>query len=368
MPTRYRVFVSSTSDLVSERAAAIQAIYGSGCDPEHMEEWPSGSPKPLEEIKKRIAQCDFCVFIVGRQFGCVPEGARQSYVQDEYAHAVSLAMADNSENNARKLELIVLIDQSAVEYYGSQSTAELSEQERSPKAFIGRLTNESTIRRWRSSEDLAVQVRIELLSRIRPRESSTVVETNAGLIAEVEEHLDDCRARGQAPNEAKLIQFSANNVRDLVRTLVWRGVPTKLYMASIETAKTVNHHQALRVEQTISNLLSEIAPLETHAIELRDPGAVISKLSVFQYTAPGALRAVQISDNFLAIGSYAYLSREIAGNRQLDLRGGELPMMIFRGHHDGFRTIRRMIESTVENWQLYGVCQKLDLFGGAAES
>lgn len=235
MPRRYRVFVSSTSDLAAERAAVIQAIYSSGCDPEHMEEWPSGLPKPLEEIRNRISQCDFCVFIIGRQFGCVPVGARQSYVQEEYSYALTLAMADNSSGHAGKLELIVLIDQAAVEYYGSRPATELSVPEQSQREFIEQLTNASTIRRWRSPEDLAVQTRIELLSRIRPRESSTVVETNAGLIAEVEEHLDDCRARGRVPTEAKLIQFSAHNARDLIRTLVWRDVPTRLYMASIGT-------------------------------------------------------------------------------------------------------------------------------------
>lgn len=361
MPTRYRAFVSSTSDLVSERSAAIQAIYSSGCDPEHMEEWPSGLPKPLDEIKKRIAQCDFCVFLIGREFGNTPTGSGKSYVQEEFEYAASLTERGSPASFFRKLELIVLIDQAAVVYYSSRQTTELSEQERRQKDFIEGLTNGSTIRRWRNTEDLAVQVRIELLSRIRPRESSTVVETNAGLIAEVEEHLDDCVARGQLPTDAMLIQFSANNVRDLVRTLVWRGVPTRLYMASVETAITVNSHQASRVRQTISNLLNEITPLETHGGELQHPASVIRRLSVFQYTAPGALRAVQIGENFLAIGSYAYLSREIAGKRQLDLRGGELPMMVFRGHHDGFQTLRRMIESTVENWHRYGICQELAL-------
>jgi len=367
MPTRYRVFVSSTSDLVSERTAAIQAIYSSGCDPEHMEEWPSGLPKPLDEIRKRISQCDFCVFIVGRQFGCSPQGASQSYVQEEYSYAVSLAMGDHTASDARKLELIVLIDQAAVEYYGSRPTSELNEEERSQQQFIERLTNGSTIRRWRSPEDLAVQVRIELLSRIRPRESSTVVETNAGLIAEVEAHLDECRARGQVLTEAKLIQFSAHNVRDLLRTLVWRRVPTKLYMASLQTAAAVSSHQETLVKQTMSNLLNDITPLEVHECEQRQVGSVIRRLSVFQYTTPGALRAVLIGDHFLAIGSYAYLSREISGQRQLDLRGGEMPMMVFRGHHDGFQTLRRMIDSTVENWHRYGICQELDLSAPAQQ-
>ncbi|MFN9138307.1 MAG: hypothetical protein ACK5YE_20895, partial [Planctomyces sp.] len=77
-------------------------------------------------------------------------------------------MADNSSGHAGKLELIVLIDQAAVEYYGSRPATELSVPEQSQREFIEQLTNASTIRRWRSPEDLAVQTRIELLSRIRP--------------------------------------------------------------------------------------------------------------------------------------------------------------------------------------------------------
>lgn len=87
MPRRYRVFVSSTSDLAAERAAVIQAIYSSGCDPEHMEEWPSGLPKPLEELRNRISQCDFCVFIIGRQFGVCRWGrGRVMYRRSIHTH------------------------------------------------------------------------------------------------------------------------------------------------------------------------------------------------------------------------------------------------------------------------------------------
>jgi len=74
-------------------------------------------------------------------------------------------------------------------------------------------------------------------------------------------------------------------------------------------------------------------------------------------TAPASLRVVKINDDFLAVGAFAYMCTCPDSVRQLDIRGGELPMTLFQRDHAGFSIMRTMVDGIVDNWLSYDVAQ-----------
>ena len=83
----------------------------------------------------------------------------------------------------------------------------------------------------------------------------------------------------------------------------------------------------------------------------------VGRLRVYSYKAPGACRAVLIDEDFVAIGAYIYMTEETEGCAPYtDIRGGELPMMIFTSSHSGFGVLReRMLGPMIENWLSTGL-------------
>jgi hypothetical protein len=137
---------------------------------------------------------------------------------------------------------------------------------------------------------------------------------------------------------------SSRNVRDIIRKLLWSRVNTRLYAVSNTFAL---EHQKSIVGKELSTLTNHLDPI--------DPDLTIdmplNRLSIYRYDAPGSIRAISIDDDFLALGSYTYLKkRRRASSETVDIRGGELPMVIFHKTHAGFPVLKGMLKRLLNNW------------------
>lgn len=90
--SRFQVFVSSTfTDLVSERAEVIQALWELDCIPTGMEAFVASNESQWEVIKKVIDDSDYYVLIIGGRYGSVTdEGV--SYTEKEFQYAKKVGL------------------------------------------------------------------------------------------------------------------------------------------------------------------------------------------------------------------------------------------------------------------------------------
>ena len=63
----------------------------------------------------------------------------------------------------------------------------------------------------------------------------------------------------------------------------------------------------------------------------------------------------------VAVGAYAYMVRWPLNEEQEDIRGGEMPMTIFRKKHTGYHLVSSMIMSVVGNWKQFGRLNSLSV-------
>jgi hypothetical protein len=66
--------LSSTSNLIDERAEAIHAVLASNCVPVSMENWAATSDRPQDLIVEKLATCAFFVLLVGYRRGEIADG------------------------------------------------------------------------------------------------------------------------------------------------------------------------------------------------------------------------------------------------------------------------------------------------------
>ena len=89
---RHQVFVSSTfTDLLSERAEVIQAIWELDGIPTGMEAFVASNESQWDVIQRVIDECDYYVLIIGGRYGSVTEDG-VSYTEKEYRYAKKLGI------------------------------------------------------------------------------------------------------------------------------------------------------------------------------------------------------------------------------------------------------------------------------------
>lgn len=188
-----------------------------------------------------------------------------------------------------------------------------------------------------------------LVDKIRPREAATVVETTADLISEISNYLNTQALLNVPAQKAVLVQYSSRNVRDVLRKLLWSEVKTELYIVSDEFALD---HQKKIIEESLTTLTNHLDPIDPEMTLER----VLSLLAVYRYHARGSIRTISIDDDFLAVGSYVYMKKKRGDSPGcLDIRGGELPMIIFQRSHAGFRVLQKTINGVIRNWHRSGI-------------
>lgn len=340
MTRRYRVFISATSDLKVDREEAIKAVRACDCVPCAMEDW-SGSDSDLTgKIRHEIMGCDFMVLLVGESHGTHKQEGK-SWVQYEYDQA-----------RAHGIPVIPLVKVSDLDRRENPKGDEEAQHK-----FRHELRRTLVTKGYESHEQIAGFLSSSLLGMIRPKEQAAVLETNADLISEVADYLNERRRRGNPEAKALLIQYSAQNARDIIRKLLWNDVETHLYVADPDY-KDTSEHQKEWIRQNLKQLPNHVDPLDPN-----DPAGrrrkVLDYLRIYRYRAPGSLRVVEIDGEFLAVGTFAFMvKRPVEGQDVLDVRGGELPMVLFRREHAGFDMMYRMVKSVIRNWQDHGIVPK----------
>lgn len=336
MARRYQVFISATSDLKADREEAIKAVRACECDPCAMEDWTGSDAELKKAIERKLAGCDFMVLLVGASYGSKVPGLDRSWVQHEFIRARQL-----------KIPVIPLVKQVASE----------SHLRAPQKKFRDALRHTLLTKSYGETTDLAGYLSTSLLAMIRPKEQSILLETNADLISEVADYLNERRRRNSSPPKAILIQYSAQNARDIIRKLLWNGVKTDLYVADPNSTYTIPHQKAW-IEQNLRQLPNHVDPLDSSS-SAGQRKMVFERLRIFPYRAPGSLRVVALDKEFLAVGAFTYMmKRPVKGKDLLDVRGGELPMVLLRREHAGFDMMRRMVDSVIRNWHSHGVVPK----------
>lgn len=91
MDRKYQIFISSTfEDLQDERRAVMEAILNLRHIPVGMELFHATDETQWSYIKRRIAECDYYIVILGARYGSEFEG--KSYTRREYELAVELGI------------------------------------------------------------------------------------------------------------------------------------------------------------------------------------------------------------------------------------------------------------------------------------
>jgi hypothetical protein len=340
MDSEDSVFISSTSDLVEERTEAIRAILTMNCNPVSMENWAASSDRPRERIKEKLATCDIFVLLAGFRYGEIVEETRTSFVELEYNEAVELG-----------LRIVVLMRDS--------TSSEVDDQQR---VFRETLSKNHTRQTWQRPGDVPRLVMGSLCEIIIGRQAAPAFSRNVDLVPRIESYLDHATRRG-FKLRAYVIQYSAANALEIVRAFLWRGVPTELYVISADSKHVISPRQEKRVKDNIDEIITN----------LRRPGEPSSDhglLSVFAYDTPGSIRAVMVkrvvddttaAPDFLAVGAYVYMKIPERVNEELDIRGGEMPGIILRPKHDGFKMHADMICGMLENWHANAKCGQVQL-------
>ena len=342
MHNEYRVFISSTSDLVEERIEAIQAVLASNCVPVSMENWAATSDRPQDRILEKLATCDFFLLLVGRHRGGMLRDTGQSYVEMEYMQATELG-----------LRRVVL-----VEHISAADEGQLDDAQRD---FRERMSQENTTQLWRKPSDVSRLVMGSFLELIVSDKAADCFDTNARLVTHIDRYLErTCKRKDR--RKAHIIQYTAANALELVRQLIWAGIKTDLYLISPESEYIISRYQRDKLRTALGEVKNR---LRRHG-----KGFDETLLHIYGYNAPGSLRAVmidridgadQVEHELLAIGTYAYMNVEVPPDMKptLDIRGGELPGLVLRPRHCGFNVLTQMIVGTLENWHEYRICTEI---------
>ena len=172
MQKRYRVFISSTTDLGKAREVAIRAVQACDCIPCSMEVWPSRSEKLTAHLKRQIDLCDFFILLLGNRYGSreSDQPGAHSFVQLEYEYALA---------HRSRIGIIVLMT-------GEISAEdEIDDDLKDQRRFRKQVRETHTARSWQDETDLTRAIMASLMNEVIDRESAQVVETNADLVAAV---------------------------------------------------------------------------------------------------------------------------------------------------------------------------------------
>lgn len=323
-----RVFISATSeDLEEQRGLARDISRSCNCEVSEMADWPADGHPPEEFIRAQMRGCDVLVLIVAGLYGTLhPTGV--SYTEFEYQTAKSLGA-----------HVIVLIRDSR--FWDRRETD--PERQKELERFQRLLRNENTHKEWRQMPDLSTQLHRSLLSATKP---AAIATDNWELIAEVRRHINERRRLGLPAKSAQVIQFSGENAKGVVATLLNAGVNVDVFLGDIRRARQLEnqHQEDLIRKNRYVKFRNTVLP--------NGSKRYCGEFKLYRYNAPASIRAVTIDNTFVALGTYVYMKKDVDGKpeRVLDIRGGEKPMFIVQSGHPGFTVVLDMVRDLIENW------------------
>lgn len=152
---RHQIFVSSTfTDLVSERAEVIQAIWELDCIPTGMEAFVASNESQWDVIKRVIDECDYYVLIIGGRYGSVADEGI-SYTEKEYRYAKKIGLPVLAFVHGKPDEIPV------------GKTEKDEKSRRQLEAFRTEVMTGHPIRKWASASELGGLVSRSLVREIR---------------------------------------------------------------------------------------------------------------------------------------------------------------------------------------------------------
>jgi hypothetical protein len=143
---------------------------------------------------------------------------------------------------------------------------------------------------------------------------------------------------------ATLIQMSCINAQQVLRELWRTNAHAEVFVSAANREFGVSEWQRGRVERFLRDLPNELQNIVDHGES--------GQIDIYRYNAPASIRAVLIDGDILTVGTYLYQKHAIPGHgRILDVRGGEVPLLLFTPKDPEFATFRNMIVRLVENWK-----------------
>jgi len=138
------VFISSTSDLKSERDAVSEVLLGLNLDASRFEFWPASSNRPIDECLEQVENSNIFLLILGSNYGKKTEFGI-SATHKEYLHAIEL----------NKIIFVYVLDVDRRE----------SEQEK----FIEEVGSKYFYKIVRTTEKLKHEVKLSILQELTKR-------------------------------------------------------------------------------------------------------------------------------------------------------------------------------------------------------
>jgi hypothetical protein len=147
---------------------------------------------------------------------------------------------------------------------------------------------------------------------------------------------------------ATLIQMSCLNERHVIRDLWRTEAKIELFLSSGEEQFGVSEWQRNRIERFLMELQNELRNISGSP----DSG----EISLYKYHAPASIRAVLLDDKIMTTGPFLYQVHDVDGRGPiLDVRGGELPLLLLKAGDPDFDVFRGMIIGLIKNWNSKGV-------------
>ncbi len=176
-----KIFISSTfNDLIQARQKVDNVITGLEYASGGMEKFGSSPDTPLEKCLEEVAKCDLLILIVALRYGSIEVKTQKSYTQLEYEKAIEL-----------KIPVLVYLSDS--KYPASEETIDFGEKREKLNEFKRLLRNTHTIFYFKSEDELAKQVAIDI-----PREMSRIIDFDEGKLKQFQ--------NGEIPFEKFLVR------------------------------------------------------------------------------------------------------------------------------------------------------------------
>jgi hypothetical protein len=175
MDKRYQVFVSSTSDLIDERRAVMEALLKLGCMPAGMELFPASDEDSWTLITRQIDECDYYIVIVAGRYGSVSSDGL-SFTEKEYDYAFKVGKPAMG---------FVHADPGSIP---ARYTDQDSMMREKLARFHAKLLRDRYCRKWKNAYELGAEVTTSLVSMFNYRPAVGWVSARyAKTIEEVEE-------------------------------------------------------------------------------------------------------------------------------------------------------------------------------------
>ena len=189
-----------------------------------------------------------------------------------------------------------------------------------PPAATGRAAPPSADGAKKTSSDTAIRV----------------LQNNREMFHEVRDFL---KRSDDSVQKVIVVQYSGRNVKDPLGEILDRpGIEVEIYLAK-PADWCINEHQKNRIIEFCAKFRNEFRRARNR------------NWRIYMYDAPGSVRAVLIKGHVLFLGPYLYEIVDTLDPNELDIRGGDEPLLMVPSGNPGFDLLAQRLEIMVEHWK-----------------